>query len=160
MTHNLWVIFMILYRNADMVMMEDGWLIWIEREIMSHSLAPSEISRKMDAGNPCQGSMDGRISPNCKMRYKDPRTADLVGIFKVDEGIHRPPIWSMFLKGYAGINGPPIWYDFSREMQGSTNRRIRPNFKKGIQGSKDGPIGPNFKRGKQGSTDRRFGRYF
>ena len=75
-----------------------------------------------------QGSMDGRISPNCKRRYKDPRTADLVGIFKVDEGIHGPPIWSMFLKGYAGINGPPIWYDFSREMQGSTNRRISPKI--------------------------------
>ena len=87
--------------------------------------------------------MDGRISPNCKRRYKDPRTADLVGIFKVDrdlrtadlvqifkgdEGIHGPPIWSEFLKGDEGIQGPPIWFKLLKGMKGSTDRRFGQNF--------------------------------
>ena len=33
---------------SDMVLMKVGWVILIEREIMSHSLAPSEISRIKD----------------------------------------------------------------------------------------------------------------
>ena len=82
MVYALLIIFMILYHNADMVMMEDGWLIWIEKEIMSHSLAPSEISRKVDAGihgrsnlselqKGIKGSTDGRFGPFFKREFRD-----------------------------------------------------------------------------------------
>ena len=54
---------------------------------MSHSLAPSEISRKLNAGN-----------------YGRPATDGQIGLFlkKGKAGIHGPPIWLKFLKGDEG----------------------------------------------------------
>ena len=75
--------------------------------------------------------MDGRICPNCKRGLKDPRTADLVGIFKGDEGIHGPPIWSKFLKGKAGIYGPPIWSEFLKGDEGIHGPPIWSKFLRG-----------------------------
>ena len=42
----------------------------------------------------------------------DPRTADLIGVYKVEAWIHGPPIWSEFLKGDERIHGPSIWSKF------------------------------------------------
>ena len=82
----------------------------------------------------------------------DPRTADLVGIYKVEAWIHGPPIWSKFIKGKAWIHGPPIWSEFKKgkawigqnfksRIHGPLNRS---EFLKETQESTDRRIGPNF----------------
>ena len=76
---------------------------------MSHSLAPSEISRKVD---------EGIHGPPFWFKF-----------FK-RKGIYGPPIWSEFLKGDEGIHGPPIWSEFLKG-KGSTDRRFGSNFQKG-----------------------------
>ena len=48
-------------------------------------------------------STDRRIGPRFKRVNRDPRTADLVEIFKEYEGIHGPLIRSEFLKGDEGL---------------------------------------------------------
>ena len=72
------------------------------------------------------------MSPNCKMGYKDPRTAELVQFLKGKVGIQGLPIWSEFLK--RGSTDGQIGPNFQRGKWGSTNRRFGPNFKKGIHG--------------------------
>jgi len=72
----------------------------------------------------------------------DPRTADMVGIYKGEAWIHGPPIWSEFKKGKAWIgqnfksriHGPLNRSEFLKVMQESTDRRIGPNYKSTIHG--------------------------
>ena len=119
----LWVIFMILYHNADMVMMEDEWLIWIERDYESFSRPKWNLSK------------DG---------CRDPWTVESVRIVKGDTRIHGRPIWSEFLRGWRdprtadlvrflkevcreslpGINGRPIW---SESLKGNAGIHEPPN---------------------------------
>ena len=95
---------------------------------MSHSLAPSEISRKLNAGNYGRTATDGQIGLFLKRESRDPwtadlveifkeggrdpRTADTVGIFKGEEEIHGPPIRSKFLKGDEGSTDRPFGLNF------------------------------------------------
>ena len=80
-----------------------------------------------------QGSTDLRVSPNLKKgkqgrpnwskffkgETSDPRTAHLVAIFKGDQGIHGPSVWSKFKKGKAGIHGTPNRSKFLKEKAGT-----------------------------------------
>ena len=59
-----------------------------------------------------QGFTDREIGLNFGRERRDPRTAYLVGIFKEDEEINEPTIWSEFLKGDEGTYGPSIWSEF------------------------------------------------
>ena len=100
------------------------------------------------------------MSPNCKMGYKDPRTAELVQFLKGKVGIKGLPIWSEFLKKGSkdgqigpifkekvGIQGPPIWSEFYKRDPRTAKSSIESvRIEKGIQWSTDGWIGPNFKK--------------
>ena len=76
-------------------------------------------SVKWDAGTHRRWNRSGNARINERLnwsefekKFRDPRTAGLVQIFKGDSGIHRPPIWSKFLKGNAGIHGRSIGPNF------------------------------------------------
>ena len=89
-----------------LAMMEVGWVILIEREIMSHSLAPSEISRifqleihgRSTNRKPVRIFKGGWMDPWTaesdqffKKDCRDLRTADLVRIYKGDGWSHEGP---------------------------------------------------------------------
>ena len=108
---------------------------------MSHSLAPSEISPKLNAGT--YGRQIGRIFKKGKSGIHGPPMKGstdhpLVKIFKEDEGVHGPSVWLKFLKG----------------MKGSTERRFVQILKAGMHRP---PFGSEFLNEDEGSTDRRFG---
>jgi len=93
-------------------MMEVEWIIFIEREIMTHNLWVI-LSPQVKS---LEKWMQGPTSPNCKRAYKDQmdgrifegesrdtRTTDFVGIFKGGEGICELPNRSEFLPSPSEI---------------------------------------------------------
>ena len=139
-----------------MVMMEFEWVILIEREIMTHSLAPSEISRifKLEIHGRSRNRQTG---PNFWRGYRDQRTADLV---RISKGGWMDPWTAESVQIFQKDCRDPWTADlvrFLKGMQGPTDGRIRPIFSKVMQSSTDGRTGLNFEKGMQGSTDRYFG---
>ena len=78
------------------------------------------------------------------LRLSIRRSANLVRIFIGDEGIHRPPNRSIFLRGKQGSTDRQFDRNFERGRKESMDRRFGTNF------STDSRISPNFKKGMHG----------
>ena len=138
---------------------DGSWMTHIDRKRDYESFSRSKWNLEKDGRDPRTADLVVIF----KGGWRDPRTADLVVIFKggstdcrfglnFKKGKQGRPNWSKFLKEKAGTHRPPIWSEF---FKGSTDRRIGQNFERRKQGPTDRRFGRNFKRGSMGSRDLR-----